>query len=1021
MSKIFKNKITIITLIISIISLVFFTSIVFSAFSSTMNISGIGYSRVETDVRITDFSIHEANNATSSYEEFSKNTIASNIQLSENDSYITYIIEVTNYGENPVGILDIKGISSDLFYELIDYNLTEKICDESGKCNNYATKKFYLKIKGKQGEHNLNLLLDFVPYLTISYINIENNNYPTEVIYGSSLSLNIGTLIATSIEITSDSQAFENYFYLNGLLRINNITTNIEIKGSIPAPEFYYTGTIEKYVIPCDGIYKLETWGAQGGTVEGDTTDGTHLKMDGGYGAYSTGTIELKKDEELFVVVGGQGESGYPQKKMNGGYNGGGSVELPSSLGENRYIASGGGATHIAKKSGLLSTLSASQDSLLIASAGGGGGYLHKTPNYYGKGGDGGGIKGNNGSAAAYGGYYGTGGTQTAAGYAYGKPGYSAGSFGKGGDVSSSSHGSAGGAGYYGGGGSLGNNAQQDTNSNSSGGGGSSYIGNTNLTDKHMTCYNCTTSNEESTKTITTTNISEEAIVDYAKKGNGYAKIKLVKMTKYIEEDIEISNFVLSETNNASSKQEIFSQTNIKSNITLTTSTSTITYEIDITNYGKRDMGILNIIGLPSNLSYELINYSLKEKICNDESKCNNGASKKIYLKISGEPGTYNLNLDFIFKPYLKITYKNMTNNNYPDEVFYNENLNVNIGSNNAPGILVLKSDAEYTNYTYISGIANIFNIKEDIEINGFSMIKDFEYKNTEEKYKIPYSGIYKLETWGAQGATVSGDTDENGYVTIQGGYGAYAVGNISLTYNEELNVVIGSVGNNGTPMKEILGGYNGGGNVLYIPSMAKENRFVGGGGGATHIATSEGLLSTLVDKKDSILIVSGGGGGGYLHESTNYYGRGGDAGGIKGNNGTAMQGGYYGTGGTQTAAGTALNIDDKGVGSFGKGGDVGNDAHGSAGGGGYYGGGASLGDNANKDTNSNSSGGGGSSYIGNSLLINKHMTCYNCATSNEESTKTISTTNVSEAAISDYAKKGNGYARITLIEMIKE
>jgi len=43
-------------------------------------------------------------------------------------------------------------------------------------------------------------------------------------------------------------------------------------------------------------------------------------------------------------------------------------------------------------------------------------------------------------------------------------------------------------------------------------------------------------------------------------------------------------------------------------------------------------------------------------------------------------------------------------------------------------------------------------------------------------------------------------------------------------------------------------------------------------------------------------------------------------------------------------------------------------------------------------------------------------MYCYNCEESSEESTKTISTTNVSEEAISNYAKIGNGYARITLI-----
>ena len=61
---------------------------------------------------------------------------------------------------------------------------------------------------------------------------------------------------------------------------------------------------------------------------------------------------------------------------------------------------------------------------------------------------------------------------------------------------------------------------------------------------------------------------------------------------------------------------------------------------------------------------------------------------------------------------------------------------------------------------------------------------------------------------------------------------------------------------------------------------------------------------------------------------------------------------------------------------------------------------------------------GGGSGYIGNPLLTNKVMYCYNCEESFEESTKTISTTCSEEAPTSYCAKKGNGYARITLVSI---
>lgn len=97
----------------------------------------------------------------------------------------------------------------------------------------------------------------------------------------------------------------------------------------------------------------------------------------------------------------------------------------------------------------------------------------------------------------------------------------------------------------------------------------------------------------------------------------------------------------------------------------------------------------------------------------------------------------------------------------------------------------------------------------------------------------------------------------------------------------------------------------------------------------------------------------------------------------------------------------------------FGQGGSY-NSGYGSTGGGGgYYGGGTGG--------RGHAGGGGGSGYIGNSLLkssstITKHMSCYNCTTSNELDTNTISNTKVSGTATSNYSKTGNGYAKISFI-----
>ena len=72
---------------------------------------------------------------------------------------------------------------------------------------------------------------------------------------------------------------------------------------------FAYTGGQQTFNVPVTGTYKLEVWGAQGGT---------NTKT-GGKGGYSVGTISLTSNTNIYVYVGGQPSS------YTGGYNGGGS------------------------------------------------------------------------------------------------------------------------------------------------------------------------------------------------------------------------------------------------------------------------------------------------------------------------------------------------------------------------------------------------------------------------------------------------------------------------------------------------------------------------------------------------------------------------------------------------------------------------------------------------------------------------------------------------------------------------
>ena len=282
----------------------------------------------------------------------------------------------------------------------------------------------------------------------------------------------------------------------------------------------------------------------------------------------------------------------------------------------------------------------------------------------------------------------------------------------------------------------------------------------------------------------------------------------------------------------------------------------------------------------------------------------------------------------------------------------------------------------------------------------------NFDYTGGEQTFVAPVSGTYKLETWGSQGGSgvnKNTQTGGNDYFIREGGYGGYSAGYINLDEKEKIYLNIGGGGtallDNTESINQVIpGGYNGGGSGLEYVN----------GGGATHIATTSGTLNLLENNKNDILIVSGGGGGTSAHAEGGGYCLGGDGGGFKANNGVIGASQYNGTAGigaTQTD-GYLFGLGISGT-------DFSSEDGNSGGGGGYYGG--LTGDGANSWS---ACGGGGSGYIGNPLLKDKVMYCYNCEESNEESTKTISTTCSEETPTSNCAKKGNGYAKITLVSI---
>lgn len=269
--------------------------------------------------------------------------------------------------------------------------------------------------------------------------NITSLNGATVTVRGFKYSTTNGFNPATTGSTTSESGSYNTGTYTANITGLTSSTTyyvcayatnsagtsygsQVSVTTN-PQTDFSYTGSMQSFTVPTTGTYKLEVWGAQGGTAS---------SYAGGQGGYSYGYKNLTSGDVIYIYVGESGHLPSSGTAFNGG--GGGMC----------CGAGGGGGTDIRiGGTGLANR---------VIVAGGGGGGSSDTP--IGVGGAGGGTSGGNGTT----------GTCTAAGGTQ-SSGYSLGT-----GESNTGDAAGGGGGYYGG------YAGCDV-SGGSGGGGSGYIG----------------------------------------------------------------------------------------------------------------------------------------------------------------------------------------------------------------------------------------------------------------------------------------------------------------------------------------------------------------------------------------------------------------------------------------------------------------------------------------------------------------------------------------------------------------
>ena len=109
---------------------------------------------------------------------------------------------------------------------------------------------------------------------------------------------------------------------------------SLTVQSTFVSQDFSYTGTVQECTLPA-GTYKLQCWGAQGGSNAAASSYGITAKT-GGKGGYSEGIVTLSSQTTVYIFVGGQGSS-----SGNGGFNCGGGCNSGQSTYSSTNYTSG--------------------------------------------------------------------------------------------------------------------------------------------------------------------------------------------------------------------------------------------------------------------------------------------------------------------------------------------------------------------------------------------------------------------------------------------------------------------------------------------------------------------------------------------------------------------------------------------------------------------------------------------------------------------------------------------------------
>jgi len=127
-----------------------------------------------------------------------------------------------------------------------------------------------------------------------------------------------------------------------------------------------------------------------------------------------------------------------------------------------------------------------------------------------------------------------------------------------------------------------------------------------------------------------------------------------------LKDDLRITDVTYnSATNSGSSNYAQYGKYTMISSVNLPNASSTVTYNVQLTNYGNVPKGVYAIKDLPSNLTYSISGYNMRDDICDNSGNCTLGATKEFTITIkyatngfTSSKTTYDLNLIFDFRQF---------------------------------------------------------------------------------------------------------------------------------------------------------------------------------------------------------------------------------------------------------------------------------------------------------------------------------------------------------------------------------